>query len=282
MRYVNNSMGNPSAEWLERAAIARAELESVTAEERREVMRRHASLWSELKDTLEKCSNGKCWYCESRQDRSDNHVDHFRPKARVVECEEHEGYWWLAFEWTNYRFSCTFCNSRRRDKETGLMGGKHSHFPIFNEDKRAWLPEHDIAGEDYCLLDPVKLGDAGLLWFDDGGMAVPKYTKEHSSRLFERAKISIDVYHLNLSRTLDRRKLIYNEVARLVALGDDFFQLYADGDQTVESAFLEVLRQLQAMIRRDGEYSSAAITFLRGRRDNQREWLEDLIMRVSV
>src|SRR5260370_29254202 len=70
-----------------------------TAEQRQKVLIKYGDVWrdSDLKAELERLSDGKCWYCESREDRSDNPVDHFRPKGRVAECEDHEGYWWLAF-----------------------------------------------------------------------------------------------------------------------------------------------------------------------------------------
>lgn len=68
------------------------------------------AIWSDVKDRLKKVSNGKCWYCESRQERSDNAVDHYRPKSV---------YPWLAYELSNFRYACTYCNSIRRNQQTG-------------------------------------------------------------------------------------------------------------------------------------------------------------------
>ena len=69
-------------------------------------MQNHASVWQECKEPLKSLSNDKCFYCETIQERSDDAVDHFRPKSL---------YPWSAFKISNYRFSCTYCNSRRRD-----------------------------------------------------------------------------------------------------------------------------------------------------------------------
>ena len=124
MRYIPLDGLKFPENWEERARKAQGVIKDLTPEERTKRVNACAYIWHELKEELEKCSHHKCWYCESNQDRSDNNVDHFRPKGRVTECPDHEGYWWLAFIWTNYRFSCTFCNSRRKDPETGEIRKK--------------------------------------------------------------------------------------------------------------------------------------------------------------
>src|SRR5207249_9483579 len=110
--------------WDERARQALLEVSAIPNAERHTAINDRRDIWTALKPGLEKLAAKKCWYCESREVRSDKHVDHFRPKNRVNEvgCEKHPGYWWLAFEWKNFRYSCTFCNSRRVDKATGSAG----------------------------------------------------------------------------------------------------------------------------------------------------------------
>src|SRR5687768_17617826 len=61
-------------------------------------------IWRDLDQPLKTLTNGKCWYSESKNPMSDKNVDHFRPKNSVVEDAAHEGYWWLAFDWKNYRY----------------------------------------------------------------------------------------------------------------------------------------------------------------------------------
>ena len=45
----------------------------------------------------------------------------------------HPGYWWLAYDPSNYRFSCMVANRRRQDVEAGRTGRKAGHFPIQHE-----------------------------------------------------------------------------------------------------------------------------------------------------
>ena len=115
----------PTDEWLERAAKAQQlvtgiaqQLPSASQERMpiilqalREAISKYSTLWSDIKEDLAALSFGKCWYCESRENRSDLTVDHFRPKNKVKECSSHYGYWWLAFCPLNYRYACDLCNS---------------------------------------------------------------------------------------------------------------------------------------------------------------------------
>jgi len=113
--------------WQEEAEKALAEVRAAGGSS--ETVNAHGDLWRSLKGQLEQVSDGKCWYCESSQHRADNAVDHYRPKNRN-RSGEHDGYWWLAFDWRNYRYSCTYCNSRRSDDVKGTSGGKHDNFPL--------------------------------------------------------------------------------------------------------------------------------------------------------
>jgi len=71
-------------------------------------------------DQLETLYHHKCAYCETDTSAgAPLQVEHFRPKAGVKNEEEHAGYYWLAYEWTNLLLGCSTCN---RNKGT--------HFPI--------------------------------------------------------------------------------------------------------------------------------------------------------
>lgn len=119
-----------SEDWRNEArAITKKLNEAENAVERKTIIAEHEGLWRQLKVKLAAAAYEKCWYCETFSYRSDNAVDHFRPKSRVYEEKTHPGYWWLAFSPDNYRFACTYCNSRRHDVG-GTSGGKHDHFPL--------------------------------------------------------------------------------------------------------------------------------------------------------
>ena len=156
MLYIDSSRLSPSDAWLAKAEGALELMFDVgTKEERREILRLKARLWSLIKRDLESLSFGKCWYCEARQIRSRMAVDHFRPKNNVKNVNpEHDGYWWLAFDVSNYRLSCTFCNSLVKD-EDGTTRGKQDLFPLLDESARARTPDDDLELEKPTLLDPL-------------------------------------------------------------------------------------------------------------------------------
>ena len=100
--------------------------------------------WTELKKTLHRWQKGKCSYCERlRNANAEADVDHFRPKLAVTG-SSHSGYWWLAYAWKNYFFSCVACN---RDF-------KKNHFPLSQESSRAQRPSDSLKRECALLIDP--------------------------------------------------------------------------------------------------------------------------------
>src|SRR6266496_5376859 len=112
-----------STKWKKDAEDALEDVQNAAVADRPAVIQKHAHVWAALRSHLKTLSK-KCWYCESLELRSDQPVDHFRPKGAVRGTKAASGYWWLAFDWKNYRLSCTFCNSRRVDVEGGTEGGK--------------------------------------------------------------------------------------------------------------------------------------------------------------
>lgn len=61
-----------------------------------------SSVWKKAKNRLKAESFGKCAYCESSTSTvAHGDVEHFRPKSE---------YWWLAYCFDNYTFSCQICN----------------------------------------------------------------------------------------------------------------------------------------------------------------------------
>src|SRR5690606_18184599 len=131
MRYVDLDELEMPTGWLDRAEDACAAIASGDDPEDW----RH--VWTEMKDRLaELLPDKKCWYCESPVDRDDNAVDHFRPKNRESDAsQKHNGCRWLAFTHTNYRYACTFCNSRRKGVANATVGGKADRFPLLDETK---------------------------------------------------------------------------------------------------------------------------------------------------
>jgi hypothetical protein len=72
------------------------------------------SYWKGAKPQLKRESAGKCAYCEAPTDVvAHGDVEHFRPKSR---------YWWLAYCYDNYLFSCQICNQTFKGDEFPRVG----------------------------------------------------------------------------------------------------------------------------------------------------------------
>jgi len=216
----------------------------------------HAAVWQECKKPLKKLSHDKCYYCEIIQERSDDAVDHFRPKSL---------YPWSAFSADNYRFACTYCNSRRRDVENNRTGGKGDNFPLVDEDRRATCCDEED-NESPILLDPCQSDEPGLIDFDDDGKPVPTYSKEEHEVRNMRAETSIQLYHLHHQDLVDRRLALAAKITRKVRAAERLFPQTEQGDAAIDASFKEHVRSLAELIRPEAELSSFARRMLDGYR----------------
>ena len=121
-----------------------------------------SSKWSPIKNRLTEFLGHKCWYTESELVGGDLTIDHFRPSSR---------YWWLAFDFRNYRVACPFANSPRHNPERGVAGGKGAEFPLLPPGLPA-RSQCEIATEKPVLLDPCLQEDCELLSFQADGRPV--------------------------------------------------------------------------------------------------------------
>jgi hypothetical protein len=237
-------------------------------------------LWRDLGVNLAALTREKCWYSESRNPTADKNVDHFRPKNRVDEDPAHEGYWWLAFTWRNFRYSSQWCNQRRVDDVNGTSGGKWDRFPLCSNSFRARQEGDDIEQEDPELLDPIDPNDWKLLTFRADGHPTP--VKPAGTRDHQRAAASISVYHLHCKPLVDDRRAVAGAVQRLV---QELEQLRPKiDDRAVRAVYKAREVALLRAIHPDSEYSAAAIAYGRSeiytlKRGHQvkREWLEDIL-----
>jgi hypothetical protein len=99
--------------------------------------------WGKLKQHLIDMFHGKCGYCEALfATTSFGDVEHYRPKGRVSEDKNHKGYYWLAYNPTNYLPACQLCNEP----------AKRDHFPI--DGIRASSEGDALEAEVPLLLNP--------------------------------------------------------------------------------------------------------------------------------
>jgi len=278
MMFIDNSGLQPEATWVKdaEAALNEARIKG-NGKERSDFVNGRSHIWTRLKPELGKLSHGKCWYCESREKRSDRSVDHYRPKNNVRD-SNHGGYWWRAFLIDNFRLSCTYCNSRRHDRETGYTGGKGDYFPLWDESKRVCdeSDDADCKYEDPLLLDPCKRTDVALLWFSQDGRAVAKYSDTENPHAARRAEVSIEYYHLNEKEIKEARQGLYHEIRELVKDGDFHFKDSLSGHPSAGKALSSIMVKLEKLIQRNAEFSAFAKATIAGLRKPGREWLDTI------
>jgi uncharacterized protein (TIGR02646 family) len=235
-------------------------------------------IWRDLAPFLAKLhKQPKCWYSESFNSGSDKNVDHFRPKARVDEDPNHEGYWWLAFDWRNYRYSCQWSNQRRVN--SGTNGGKSDHFPISGT-FRASQETDELKMEDIDLLDPIDPDDCKLLTFLPNGQPTPAHptgTKE-----YRRAETSIRIYHLDYREFVVGRRNLATTIRLKIEEMDTCYSRITDIN--MREIFKNRQKEILRLIDRNSEYSAAALAYAREQvfkmeRGHQvkRQWLEDIL-----
>lgn len=256
MRRIDQHQIAADAAWDVKAAAEKAKVAAGSP------VNRCQAVWAEAKDRLKSVSDGKCWYCESRQERSDNAVDHYRPKSV---------YPWLAYELSNFRYACTYCNSIRRNPETGESSGKGDHFPLFIG-VRATLPAQ-LNTEDVVLIDPCKGGDPGLLDFHANGQPCAKYPAQAKRK--DRAEQSIRYYHLDHPDLVESRRLLALQIKDWVDGADALYANLDQCDPGTELAFSRFTESICRAIAERAEFSVFARRMVDGYKD--RPWIEDLL-----
>ena len=268
MRYVDRQMLQLPVGWPERADGARRSVADGVDPNS------HSNVWRELKDGLARLHHEKCWYCEVPIERSDNAVDHFRPKRRVSDAaREHRGYRWLAFDTENLRYACTFCNSRRKDVGGQTAGGKGDRFPLLDERKRVYN-EGPIDGEEPVLLDPCTYSDCMLLGCrrEDGTPCAA--TEDPIGK--GRAEESIEMYHLHHQATCKRRHAEAVKLLADVEEGKRRFALASESRQR-EVDFQGVARRILRSISSKAPFSGDMRFLVRGERSGEHPWVQQLL-----
>ncbi|RWC37995.1 MAG: hypothetical protein EOS28_31240 [Mesorhizobium sp.] len=248
--------------WAEKATELKGELVAAADVAARTTILRDNPLWSDVKSELRKLSHGKCWYTESIQLGTDVDVDHFRPKKRVAErCAEgdaHPGYWWLAYDLENYRYSCIVANRLRRDVETDLVGGKADRFPIADETIRAMTPDADWQAEKTLLIDPCKADETALITFKEDGEALPRFGPEQTYKN-EKAGLSIKYYSLNHSDFTKARIAIRDRIEDLRVEAMRYFSRLETGDADHARAYSNAIMTLRELRKEASPFSAFSI-----------------------
>ena len=237
MRFVDVAFLVPPADFKQRAAEA--------VEDGEENIGNHSEVWRSCKECLKHASFDKCYYCEMKDIRSDGAVDHYRPKSI---------YKWSAFCLDNFRFACTFCNSRRTDRKTGEIGGKGAAFPLFDGCERATCND-EVCNELPLLLDPCNAADPDALDYRADGVAVPASDDDGNPQK-TRAVTSIEAYHLNHSDLQEARRRMAIEIQEKVSEAEASMFRFSKGDVTARQAYTSAVRDLKRRLDQRAELSA--------------------------
>lgn len=165
---------------------------------------------------LEALFHDKCAYCETPLGADGPwDVEHYRPKGRVAEREDHPGYYWLAYDWENLYPACQYCNQRRKDKprwgdrRTLPAAGKLDQFPVVDEAHRAMSPDESINDELPLLLDP-NVDDPELYFEYDLQGQISAIDDDPF------AEETIRICHLTRRRLRKRRSIVVRRMVRIV------------------------------------------------------------------
>lgn len=268
MRHVDIAKLIPPNTWPGRAQVATAAVAAGADPDD------HSNVWRELKNKLAQQLHDKCWYCETPVSRSDNAVDHFRPKGRVSDAAQpHQGYRWLAFDLRNFRYACTFCNSRRKDVEGGTAGGKADRFPLVDESKRVYV-EGPVTQERPMLLDPCNLLDAQLLGCEQESGRPCAATQDLIS--IKRVEMSIEIYHLHHTHTCIQRHGVVLQLKEDIDEAKSLFSRMTLG-QDEERSFEKALLRIKRAIDLDARFSGDMRFILKGCRSDEHPWIQNLL-----
>lgn len=213
--------------------------------------------WKGLKEKLESLLGRKCWYTEVEITGTALAIDHYRPVVH---------YWWLAFDSSNYRLSCSWANSPKKNPLYSRVGGKSTFFPLFPPDQRA-RGIRNIRGEKPILLDPCCKEDCNIITFQSDGrpVASPKY----ASNVVALTRLNESLIYLNIDHPdfNSKREELYHKVKENVETYEDT----GASQKTKDAAY----KRIQNSIAPKAKFSSAARTFLGFYR--YLDWVEDLL-----
>ncbi len=154
---------------------------------------RNTKFYNRVRPELHRLFHHKCAYCETQlPTRRDGDIELFRPLSRAINLDGKmaPGYWWLAFEWSNFYLACAQCNRTY----------KRNRFPVHGSRLQYG---GQVANEEALLLDPCLTRDFEEMHFyyvDDPALQEVAMVPET-----KRGKVSIEILGLNRADLRRRR-----------------------------------------------------------------------------
>ena len=142
--------------------------------------------------------------------------------------EDKGGYWWLAFDWKNYRISGSVGNTKKGDKFCVLKYKANNYTDT-------------IEDEVFYFLDPTDEDDPAKLTFNDNGEAIP-YINDKNAWDYKRVDYTIENLSLNYESLVEARRELWKEIVFRIK---------------------EKLKQLKEFVKPERAFSSTAKACLR-------------------
>jgi hypothetical protein len=216
-----------------------------------EIIEKNKKLWIDdrLRGWMLGLFNNKCWYSEAQESVSPYHVDHFRPKGRVTDDlsdDVSDGYWWLAFNWTNYRMCGDLLNVKKNDV-----------FPFADSTRATHSDPTSVNKECPILIDPLVEEEARLISYEwrDVETCVAIQSGDVTPEQAARVDRTIKILGLNrLPRLNEKRAQFWDKCKLAIAdyKGATGSSCFAKIEQAKATA------TLKGMIKYDAEFSSVA------------------------
>lgn len=253
MRPVRIPPGStPPQEWLDEAETLTEQLKNAPNDQARiALVFAHRKLWRDprLLNWLTEIHHRKCWYSEAKESVSSYHVDHFRPKGRAAQLDKSQrpGYWWLTFDWNNYRLAGQLLNVKKRDLFPVQLPGVAQHnTPLALE----------IEG--HLLLDPLR-DEAWFVSFDrnDNDECIAGPCPGLDAPDLERVNVTIEVLGLNRLDALKKNRADVWD--KCLARIQDYKNAANEQVMHTRAALrLVVVKELADMCSEKAEFSSVA------------------------
>ncbi|QQS06271.1 MAG: hypothetical protein IPK50_05100 [Fibrobacterota bacterium] len=263
MIFIDMDGQEPPAAWLKKSDELTKELirfhQAGDIAGRNKFIDDNSDHWGQIKEWLANLSHGKCWFSEAKEIYSHMDVEHFRPKkeAKHLDGTVRDGYWWLAFDYHNYRL----CGNVGNRKKGGW-------FPLQDGSRVSMHNRRCENSEDAYLLDPTDPLDVGMLICDLDGSLRPADPNE-SSWSHQRARVTIQRLKLNEHVPLaELRRSIWQSVNQKIDRFRAAIQSSENGgDPHSRGKADEIARELRSMVNPKSELSTVAKDCIRSAND---------------
>lgn len=282
MRYIPidelaNKLEIKNFEALEKTYLK--QMEGMSDKERKLFIRGHPD-WNVLQKEMYHLSESKCWYSEAPPGAGDYEIDHFRPKNRSKQFDGKillpHGYWWLAYNWRNFRLSGGLINKRRKDRlgAKDEIKGKGDYFPLdISNGSTMGDRNTGLTHELPILLDPTNEYDVSLITFDKNGEPIIPAGISNTDRF--RAEKSIFFYHLDLEQLNYYRSQVWKQCEDIMKNIDE--AVCNAANEHAKRAILKIAcKSLLELTARKAPFSMTAWACIDANTDKYSSWLKNI------